>query len=834
MKTFYTSIHQYKNNILVRGIENGKRVAFKERYKPYLFTSTQNTNTPYQTLDGNPAGRIDFDSISDARSFVDRYADVSNFKMYGLNEFLYTYIFDNYDNKIEYDESLMNIISLDIEVFSEDGFPEASLAAHPIVAITMKHMIKNKFIVFGLNSYIPENDNVTFIKCRDEKHLLLTFLEYWTDEEWLPDILTGWYSEMFDVPYIVNRMKRLLPEDDVKRLSPWGIIQEKTIGKNEEQTYIIYGVTHLDYLELYKKFSPGQKSSWKLNDIALEECNEAKLDYSAYGDLTTLYKKNYQLYISYNIHDTELVSKIDAKCGFIAQVIAVAYDALVTYSDTLATVRPWDIIVHNHLLRQNIVVPFVKFQENNRILPGGYVKDSKIGKHKWIVSFDFTSLYPKMISQMNISPETYKGLLYQSFDEWAPNNYKTIKGIKDELETRNVICAGNFAIFDRARKGIFPIILEKMFNDRVKYNNLKKKYQKEYETTGNEDLVNQISIYNNLQYAKKIQFNSFYGAIANKYFRWFNHDMATAITMSGQMATTLLISRLNEYLNKICKTDSVDYIIAADTDSVYVSFEQLVQQHYSGLNTQQIVDILDKISQQKIEPFIQKQIDEFVITTNGADTFLHMKREAIAESGIFLTKKRYAMDVWDNEGVRYKEPKLKVQGIEAVRSSTPIVCREKIKDAIKIILRGSEDEYISFIDKFKHEFNGLPEDEIACPSTCNNIDKYQDNFRIYSKGTPMHVKGALLYNHFLKKMNISNKYPIIREGEKIKFICLRLPNNIQDKVISMSTVIPKEFGLDGYVDKDAQFEKVFVEPLKRISDLVGWSTVKINRIEDFF
>ena len=351
-----------------------------------------------------------------------------------------------------------------------------------------------------------------------------------------------------------------------------------------------------------------------------------------------------------------------------------------------------------------------------------------------------------------------------------------------------------------------------------------------------EKTIKEIARCNNIQMSKKISLNSAYGSVGNQYFRYYKLANAEAITMSGQVSIRWIECKMNSYLNKILKTNDVDYVIASDTDSIYLNMGPFVETVYKGREktTEEIVGFLDKVCEVEFEKYIESSYQELADYVNAYDQKMQMKRENIADRGIWTAKKRYILNVWDSEGVRYDEPKLKIMGLEAVKSSTPAPCRQKIKDALKIVMTKTEDEMISFIDNFRKAFNELPPEEISFPRSINDIDKHKSSSTLYSKGTPIHARGAILYNHLIKEKKLDKKYAKIQNGEKIKFCYLKLPNPIRENVISYIQEFPKEFELDKYIDYDLQFSKAFLEPMKVILDAINWRVEKTVNLESFF
>jgi DNA polymerase elongation subunit (family B) len=348
--------------------------------------------------------------------------------------------------------------------------------------------------------------------------------------------------------------------------------------------------------------------------------------------------------------------------------------------------------------------------------------------------------------------------------------------------------------------------------------------------------IKDVTKYSNFQQVRKICLNSLYGAIGNQYFRHYKLDNAEAITLTGQVAIRWIERKLNEFLNWCLKTTGEDYVIASDTDSVYLNLGPLVSTVLddSELPTTRVVSVLDSFCEDKVVPFIDASYKELSEYLNCYEETLVMKRECVAEKGIWTAKKRYILNVWDNEGVRYEEPKLKMMGIEAVKSSTPAPCRKYIENSLKILMRGTEDELIEYIEECRKEFNSLPSEQIAFPRSANNLGKFADSGNIYRKSTPMHVRGSLLFNWLLKDKKLLHKYNLINDGEKIKFVYLKLPNPISENVMSFITEFPAELDLKSFIDYDTMFTKGFLDPLQAILDVIGWKTEKTTTLDDFF
>jgi DNA polymerase elongation subunit (family B) len=832
MSKFYTHAHLHFDNILLRGYEGGQRIFEKIPCKPYLFVHNNNPNNvdeiEFRNLKGDPVKRIDFDSPKDARDFVKQHGEISNFDIYGMTQFVYPFINDYYAGEIDYDPKQISIVNIDIEVAADQGFPDIETAEKEITAITMKK--DNIYVVLGCGDFVNTNENVKYYKCKDEETLLIKFLDLWRMRWFQPDVVTGWNVEYFDIPYIINRVRRLLGNEMAKKISPWGLIEERSVEKYgvEQKSYIPVGITVLDYLQLYRKFTFTNQESYRLDHIAHIELGERKLDYSEYESLFDLYKKNYQLFIEYNIKDVDLVGRLDDKLKLIEQVFAIAYDAKVNFSDAFTSVRLWDVIIHNYLINQRIVIPQNKRTHKDEQIVGAYVKDPLLGMHDWVVSFDLNSLYPHLIMQYNISPETFVEQLSP-----FPSIDKLVNKTSDYEYCDAWSYAANGAVYRKDKQGFLPTLMEKMYNDRVVFKERMIEAKKAQEVSPSEDNVKLIARNHNMQLAKKIQLNSAYGALSNEYFRWYDDVLATSITLSGQLSIKWIEKKINEFMNKVCKTKEVDYVIASDTDSIYVKMADMVKL----LNTDDqmfIVGAIDAFCEQKVQPFIDKCYQELAVYMNAYAQKMQMKRESIASKGIWTAKKRYILNVWNNEGVQYSEPKLKMMGIEAVRSSTPQACRDNIKKAMGVIMSKTEDDMIKFIADFRQDFKKLSFEEVAFPRGCKNLSKWNDKQDIYKSGTPMHVRASLVYNNLLKKEGLVNRYPLIQDGDKIKFCYMTLPNPFRENVIACHHNLPRQLDLDKYIDYELQYNKAFVEPIKTILDAIGWQVEKRNTLDQFW
>ena len=825
---FYTDVLLLGDDILYRGYEDGDAITYREKIRPLLYfvPQDQTKKSKYKTLDGRYAHPKRFDGARDARSFIEKYENVEGLEVHGYDRFVYQFIADKFPDEIDFDMDLMKIYTIDIEVACDNGFPSVEECREEMLCITIKNLITKKITTWGTREFQGEHEYRLF---NTESELLEDFLQWWVSET--PDVITGWNCNLYDIPYICRRVERVLGEKWKKSLSPWNRVldREIVIRGRKQLAYDIAGVTVLDYLDLYQKFTYSAQESYRLDHIAFIELGENKLDHSEFENFKAFYTNDWQKFVEYNIHDVELVDQLEGKMKLIELALSLAYDAKVNLSDVYSQVRMWDTLIYNDLKKRNVVVPPKRGERKNEQYAGAYVKEPKPGMYDWVVSFDLNSLYPHLIMQYNISPETL-------VDRRHPS--ASVEG----LLSREVQVSGDFAVcangaqYRRDIHGFLPEIMQRIYDERTIYKKKMIQAKKDYESSPSDKLRKDISKFNNIQMARKIQLNSAYGAIGNQYFRYYNLANAEAITLSGQVSIRWIENKMNAYLNKLLKTDDYDYVIASDTDSIYLHLGPLVEKVFESRekSDQSILRFLEKVCDVEFEKYIQNSYEELATYVNAYSQKMVMKRENIANKGIWTAKKRYILNVWNSEGVQYAEPKLKMMGIEAVKSSTPMPCRGAIKKALELVMTSDESDVQKFISQFRKKFESMPLEEISFPRSCNNLEKFTSTKGIYGKGCPIHVRGSLLYNHYVKKHKIQNKFPFIQEGEKIKYLYLRKPNRIGENVISFFQTLPKEFELDGSVDYEVQFDKSFLSPVKVILDAIGWAPEKQVTLEHIF
>lgn len=844
MSKFYTNVAIRGNRILHRGYHNGTPFTEEEMFKPSLFVLSKRGEV-WKTLDGKAVEPIVFDDIDSAREFVDKYRDVQSYPIYGNTDYLYQFIGEEYPSEIYYDMNMMKIAYLDIETESEEGFPNIETANERVNVITL--IVGKKKYTFALGkvdkSKMPGDVLVNLYE--NEEQMLGDFMLTW--QSLGIDIVTGWNVQFFDIPYLVHRMNRLFGESFAKKFSPWGKLKDRKveISGRENVAYEIVGINMLDYYDLYKKFTYVTRETYKLGHIAQVELGESKVAYQEHDNFADFYRNDFTKFVQYNIQDTILVQKLEAKLRLLELAVSLAYSAKVNMQDVFSQVRTWEQIIYHHLHAKKIVIPPKKKGKKDASFEGAYVKDPQVGMRRWVVSFDLDSLYPHLIMQYNLSPETKtadglrRGIIPSSVLQGTPTSLQLI----DHARKANLCLAANGTTYRRDIRGFLPELMDTMYKQRKEYKKLMleakaalKRLPVDAPEEDREDLRLAISKYHNFQLVRKIQLNSAFGAIGNEWFRYYDEEIAEAITLSGQLSVQWVEKSLNEYLNKIIGSTDTDYVIAIDTDSVYLNLGPLVDKFLPNeKDSEKITKFIDKVSNDAFQKVINDSYDSLADRMNAYENKMHMKRESIAEKGIWTAKKRYMLNVcMGEENVYLAKPELKIMGIETARSSTPEVVREALKNVISTIMNKDESAVQEFVSQFRNVFNGLKPEKVAFPRGCNGLREYFDPNGIYKKGTPIATKGSLIYNHHIRKNKLGGKYQEIREGDKIKFIYLKTPNMLGEKVIAFTGKIPDEFELDGYIDYDLQFEKTFLEPLRTILGVLGWREEKVDTLESLF
>lgn len=840
MSGFFVNARTWGKNILVRRVDaQGIRRVEKVPFKPTLYSLSQAKKTKFVSMFEQPLETQKFADINDAKDFIKRYKDVANFPIFGNPAFEYQYISETNPGVIEYDVDKIKAVTWDIETTVEEGFPNYFNPIEKVQLISVRDKVSKTIVSFGLKPFAPAPNgitsgyDVTYIHCRDEETLFEKFLRH--HEADYPDVITGWNVDGFDIPYTICRMTRILGEDAFKRLSPFGIVrsQEKDVMGKPVLKFDIYGVAVLDYLELYKKFTYTKQENYKLDHIAFIELGKNKLDHE-YASFKEFYTNDWNRFVEYNIMDVVLVDELEEKMKLIELAYSIAYMAKINIDEVYSPVKMWETIIYNHMLDKGIVIPLkTQSEEFSTGIEGAFVKPPVPGKYKWIASFDLASLYPHIIMALNMCPSTIHHTMVDITVD------KMLAGDKSFVK-EGFSLAPNGSMYDMSIKGFMPALMSFYYNQR-KIEKKKMLAMKSELEAHRRDWTpaqirmqdNKIAASNNLQMALKIALNSAYGAMANKHFLFFDRRIAEGITMCGQLIIQNSSNSMNGFMNKLLSTDK-DYVIAADTDSCYVHMEAFVNKIYPGRTTDETVDFLVKACDDKIAKVLNDSCDRLSISLNWNPGLINFKREAISSVGFWTAKKRYALYVHDNEGVRYAEPDLKVMGMDVVRSTTPQMIKGPLTECIKLILLKEESDLQQFVTDTEAVFLDSTIEAISLPTGVNNLAKYSSSETLYKKGAPMHVRAALLYNNQLEKHGLDKVREKIQEGGKIRYLFLKEPNMLREDVIGFVDNLPPEFNLARYVDYNRHWERSFIKPLKKMTDAVGWNWKEEASLSDLF
>jgi DNA polymerase elongation subunit (family B) len=867
--TYYSrnsnTIHCWEYN------ENGEKVYIKDSAPLYFYIPTDE-ESEYKSIFGNNVKRKTFETYGKMREAKEMYKAAGRNLYESDIDVENRYLLDKWSG-VDFEKPKFDIHFLDIEVHSEKGFPKAEDAAWPITVITVYSTKYQRYFVFAEKefdrNYVDEDGNQVlsdkdWVKCFDtEEELIETFIGFVKKTH--PDVISGWNSNLFDIPYIINRGYKLLGEKKTNQLSPIGFIKSVTkklrFGR-EQEVYEIAGINLIDYIDLYKKYRPVEQSSYKLDYIAKVEIDEKKLAYT--GSIKELYNNNWQRYVEYNIQDVGLLVRLDQKLGFMDMMFGICYNCRVPFEQFQKTVRVLDGAFISRLMLDKIIVPDSDPSEDSEY-DGAFVKDPRVGCWDWIISYDATSLYPSIMMQHNISPETkvYKCnrkateiikliLSGEEVETWEKNveatdDGMTVSDMVTEIKDNNYSIASNGAVYRHDKPGIISRFVKEWFDNRQTHKKLQFKCHEEGDVDG--ERLNKM-----LQQNYKILINSVYGYVGTIYSRFYDKDNALAVTATGQEVIKTAMDSVDDFFRekwaesgpgtKVGAKPIPNTVVYGDTDSLYTHAGAVLESFgYKDFDdTQKAAKFLDE----KISPIFVKVIDAAekklaLKAMNCPECMIVFKREMVARRGIFIAKKRYvAWVIIGEDGPVHpgSDHEIEVKGLEAVRSSTPEKTREKLIEFYKVLLQTQDKKKTNdYVKAIYTEMVSSEANDIAKNSSANNIAKWTGLDGEPIKGTPFHIKGCIGYNALLKRAGIENDYESIYEGDKVKVVYIKNCQSFMDyahDVISWKGTLPKEFGVIIDVDKMAQ--KVWVEPLKVFYSILNWQLPSFDTedIEDMF
>lgn len=829
---FYTNVDRIGEQIVMRYVDDGDRKLIKTKFQPTLYVQG---NGEYRDIHNRQYYPTKFDSIKAATDFIHLHDGVENFVVAGNTKYQYEFINTTFPEEIQFDVDLLNICYVDIEVWGDGTFPEPADAKFPINAISLR--IHGKTYAFGLrhNGSTFSKDGVDVFLFDTEIELMNSFVQFWTECQ--IDIISGWNVD-FDITYICKRLENISDKSTLNKLSPYKSVysynRDDDYGKSQLY-YTIKGISKIDYLEIYKKFIFKTRESYRLDYIATIELDEQKTDVSDYDNLFDLYEKNFELFMTYNIQDVELVERLDKKLKFMEIAVNLAYFSKVNFEDVTSPMRYWENIIQNYFTENKMVIPIKRENSvKNSKFKGAYVKPPIVGRYNNIVSFDFASLYPSIMIAFNISPECIEDQIEMRVDDVLNRTIDLT-----EQHNKNQTVAVNGVCFSKNKDGFIPTLVGKMLRLRKEYKNKMLDVKREIETLDkfkHQDEIKQLKKQSveffNKQMVAKVAANSFFGICGLVHFRFYDIRLAEAITLSAQAANKNVELQLNHYINQTFSFPSnTDHVVYMDTDSCYISLDQIIDRLTKQVGSHN-VELAKKIGYSKLSEKINESITDFEKYLNCKHD-LSMKLEAVGK-GLFIKRKKYLLSVYHFESVDYQEPELKMTGVEALKSSTPKVCRDALTKCAKFLMQGTEEDLVNFVTDFKEKWKTFSPDEIALPSAVNGLHKYHLGENKYKKGCPIHIRAAIVYNYMLKLHNLDKLYTEIKDGVKVKYVFLYTNNPTGENVIAFPNKLPVEFGLNEYVDMRWQYKRAFIKPLEIMTEHSGWHYEKANNLLDLF
>ena len=823
---------------------DGNRTEVTEPFRPYLYVKGQGDRI---SIYEDRLRKLDFKTIMERRE----YAESNKHTFYNL-PVLQQYLIDKFagqESNNNFSQFPLSIYFIDIEVFAPDGFPNATEALDQIVVITVYSTLEQTFHVFGVGvDYYTVSDDVKYHYFPDEESMINGFIRWWRKD--FPDIVSGWYSFGFDMPYLCNRINRIYGDDKAcGRLSPCGKVRcfenaKRRFGAVEriyDQFWTIDGVTHIDMQAAYYKFSPKKLESYSLNSVCAEEGLGQKIEHT--GSLSDWWLKDPQEFIDYNIQDVRLLVKLEDKLKYMQLCRHMAYSALAPLGDALGTIPIVTGLVALEALSRDRIISSYDNSDAVVEFEGGYVADPKVGFASGIVSIDANSLYPSVIRTLNISNETKLGWFGKTED--GKFTIKFINGktaVCDKPAFVNFIKRNKIAIspsmvmFSQTKKGILPSLVERLYNTR-------KQTKKEMLATEKQiadieavkpddprlgEMRSKAEFLNIRQWLAKIQLNSIYGAMSEKHYALFDLDLSKSVTAMGRETIKYTAELVNERASQLCG-ETVDVGLYSDTDSRYFTIAPILKaQGFSFTNRDGTITEQAHRVAEDIANYADRGIAEWHREKwNCINPAVGFKREALAPEGVFIAPKMYALHVLDDEGVPCD--KITYHGLAVVRSSTPAAVKPMIRDLMDTLIKTqSRNIVIDKAVKYWEQYQRMPVYEKAVTIGLNNINKFsqmairgKDGYLIPAKSTPRQVVCAMRYNDMLYNFGLKNKYTSLKEGDKMKIMYIK-PNKFGINSFGYYDVIPSEFKNDIVIDDAKMFMKTVWSCLDGCFERVGW------------
>lgn len=822
--------------------EDGQRIDTEIPFRPFLFLEKEGA-TDAKSIFKTSLLKKQFRNSIERRKFVDSTGNKRIFHNLGPEQQFLIELYKDQNSDPTFSKFPLKIFLLDIEVDARGEFPVPEKAAVPINLITVYDTLTKTTHTWGLEkAYKPTLPDCIYHRCANERELILQFVDFWKSD--YCDIASGWNSAGFDFPYLINRFIKIFGEDFINQLSPVGGVRGRKVftdmGK-EMTIWSIQGISLLDYMDLYKTFSPGEKESFSLNYISELELGEGKIAYNAVS-LGELAENDWKTFVDYNIQDVHLLVKLEEKLKYLEVARMLSYKGCTNFESALGKVSIVTGAVAIQAAKQGYIIPTFPNNIERESYEGGYVKDPERGLQKAVVSFDVNSLYPNTIITLNISPETKIGKIIEG--EYRTTSDLTIrllngnthtlttKKFEHFLKTEQVSISKAGVLYSQKTKGVIPNLIDQIYKERVELQ--KQLHDLERKKTNTKEDISKATYLDTVQYTLKILLNSIYGTFANKHSSLMDIDNATSITMTGQNVARAGAKILRDYA---LKKYNLDYEIAkySDTDSVYISIQPILDKLQiplvlDGKINNVVYDMVNDMDKYVNTEIIQWASDELF----SIDPRFVFKREAIADVGVFLQKKRYILHLLDNKGIPMD--KFKYTGIELARSTTPKKVKKLIESIFQKALLTQDIKQANETYRTCYtQFQALDPNDIAARTSINNLEKYSEGASLYKfkPSTPSHVKGAIAYNILIKELKIDDKYEAIQAGQKVKKLyCAK--NKYGLDAITYVTELPKEFQIK--VDWDKMYAKLVTQPVERLYEAIGWCLPEIGKENqtDFF
>ena len=824
---------------------DGKRIKVESSYRPYIYLETNGTHDAISLFNTKLKKKV-FNTQYERSKYLKESDAIRVFENLSIyQQFLVDMFYTEYE-KPEFTQHPLKIFYLDIEVYSKDeGFPHPDQANAAVNVITIYDTLSQKFYVWGTKEYTPKEKNVKYVHCSSERQLLTKFLEFVEKDHM--DVLSGWNSKFFDIPYLITRIGKICDENDACRLSPtqniYSRIEFNKFGK-EEKVWVIDGVSCIDYMDAYKKFCLSPRENYKLNTIGSIELGESKIDYGG-GNLSDLADENWEVFVDYNIQDVNILVKLDEALKYMPLLRSLAVTGLTTMESALRSLGVITGAAAIQARKRDVKIPtFIRNTDKIGKNEGAFVKEPESGIHKHLVSFDANSLYPNTMVTLNISPETKLGTIIEKASDLIvirdandTQHKLSPSAFKKLVEKEQIAISKANVLFTQKRKGLFPEIIDKYYKQRVeavkKLGKTKKQMEGMEDGPEKKELEKQARLLDIEQKTQKIFLNSVYGAFGNKYFALGDDDLARSITLTGQAIINRGSEILTDYVEKKIgskvKRDVVRYI---DTDSLFISFDEIIENNKivfaeKSKVTKEMYDIIEDTAKYLNEEIVKWGHSEL----NSKDCRFLFKREKICDIGMLLKKKHYILHILDSEGIKCNE--FKYTGVDVVKSTMPKKVKPYVKKIAEILLTTLDNTQTNDAVKNAHDaFLKLPLEEIAINKGIKNYEKYASQCKDFQtvKSMPNHVKSAYYYNLLLDRLDLTSKYEKIQSGDKLKIFYLKKPNRYGIESIAFKYYYPEEFRALFEPDYEKMFDKVIFSPVQSFFETVNWVAQKPNEM----